>query len=349
MKLRKFTVGIVALLALSFIVVWLLRKPKPSAIKEIAPTRAESPKVAQSEKAPPGNSLPPMNPQRVVNPPSRGATEAEKWAWWNEMSAKDRLFDYKMPISFFGRVEDDHGQPVPGATVKFSWVNLSPEGTSQRNTTTDGAGFFSLTGAVGKALTVQLQKEGYRTYVTKNRFSFEYAMFADESYHEPDPRKPVVFVLRKNHDAEPLIVQKNQEAELAPGQSKSFSIGSAGAVVVVERLPNTIEGPRGWTARVSVPSGGLMFAMDEFPFEAPEGGYMPSIELSNKIPKSPVWSDDNGAAFFVKTSQGYGRITVRNTPGMAWVYVSSYFNPKPGSRNLEFDPAKLAPAPTTKP
>jgi hypothetical protein len=63
------------------------------------------------------------------------------------------------------------------------------------------------------------------------------------------------------------------------------------------------------------------------------------MDVTGKTPKPPVWQGDDGSAFFVKTPQGYGRITVRNTVGKAWVYVTSYFNPS-GSRNLEFDPTK---------
>jgi hypothetical protein len=84
----------------------------------------------------------------------------------------------------------------------------------------------------------------------------------------------------------------------------------------------------------------VVLTTDEFPFEAPESGYAPSLEITAQTPKPPLWPGDNGAALFVKTATGYGRITVRNTPGMAWVYVSSYFNPKSGSRNLEYDPSK---------
>lgn len=193
----------------------------------------------------------------------------------------------------------------------------------------------------GKGLTVQVSKAGYKHYLAKNRFSFEYAMFADPKYLVPERTHPVVFVLRKDREAEPLVVHENQEAELQPGQSKSFALGPSGASVTVERLPDTGQDPRSWSARVSVSGGGVALTTDEFPFEAPESGYVPSLEITNQTQKPPVWSGDNGAALFVKTATGYGRIVVRNTPGMAWIYMSSYFNPKPGSRNLEYDAAKV--------
>ncbi len=273
-----------------------------------------------------------MNSEKA---PQRKSSDIEKWAWWREMSEKDRFFEYKMPISFYGRVVDDKGSPVSGAKMQCTWTDLSSNGTSKRDLESNANGFFSLEGATGKGLLIAVRKEGYKPYFSKNQFSFEYAMFADPNYHIPDKAHPVIFVLRKNRETEALIAHLNQEAELAPGQKKAFSIGPGDAAVLVERLPNIGNGPGGWAARVSVPGGGLVISTEEFPFEAPESGYSPVVEVTDKTPKPPTWSGDNGAAFFVKTPKGYGRITVRNTPGMSWVYVSSYLNPKPGSRNLE--------------
>lgn len=256
------------------------------------------------------------------------------------MSDKDRFFEYKMPITFYGQVVDETGAPIAGATVRFAWTDLSNEGTSKRESQSDGGGVFSLEGVLGKGLTVYVRKVGYKHYFAKNRFSFEYAMFADPKYHVPDPAHPVMFVLRKDREAEPLVVRENQEAELQPGESKSFALGPDGAAVTVERLPDTDQDSRSWSARVSVLAGGVMLTTDEFPFEAPETGYVPSLEITNQTQKPPVWSGDNGAVLFVKTATGYGRIVIRNTPGMAWVYLSSYFNPKLDSRNLEPNTAK---------
>lgn len=339
MKRRNLVLWSVVILAVLLIGFWRLRsreKPLPVA----PPVAQKSMNTDAVASQTPPKPLPPVNPEKMVLTPPRGASEAEQWTWWRAMSEKDRFFEYKMPISFFGRVVDDAGAPIAGAKIKFTWTDLSTEGTSKRETESDSVGFFSLDGAVGKGLVVQVGKAGYKHFITKNRFSFEYAMFADPKYHVPDRANPVVFVLRKNREAEPLIVRENQEAELEPGQSKVFSIGPSGATLTVERQVSPNEDPRSWVARVSSSGGELALATAEFPFEAPENGYQSSVVINAQTPKPAVWQGDNGTAFFVRTPQGYGRVTVRNTPGMAWVYVSSYFNPKPGSRNLEFDPAK---------
>ncbi|MBK8478800.1 MAG: carboxypeptidase regulatory-like domain-containing protein [Opitutaceae bacterium] len=339
MKRRNLVLSAVVVLAVLLIGFWWVRaRENPLPVVQPVAQKPVNTDAVDSQTLP--KPLPPVNPEKMVQPPPRGASEAEQWAWWRAMSEKDRFFEYKMPISFYGRVVDEAGVPIAGAKIKFTWTDLSVAGTGKQETESDDAGLFSLGGAIGKGLVVQVGKAGYKHFITKNRFSFEYAMFADPKYHVPDRVNPVVFVLRRNREAEPLIVRENQEAELAPGQSKAFSIGPSGTTITVARQLSPNVDQRAWVGRVSVEGGGLALATDEFPFEAPENGYESSIVVDSQTPKPVIWQGDNGTAFFVRTPQGYGRVTVRNTPGMAWVYVSSYFNPKPGSRNLEFDPAK---------
>lgn len=331
---RKNTLRVLIVILALLSVFWLLRT-KNTLLEN--PVKLAAQKTALSQ---PESPIATADWRQVLQQPPHGAREAEKWEWWREMGRRDPTFQFKMPISFFGKVIDDGGNPVSGATVNLSWTSATREGTSAKILISDAEGMFSLLGERGGGLLVQVTKQGYTQSLTRNRFSFEYANFSDAKYHEPDRKKPVVFVLRKNREADPLIVRENQEAQIAPGQSKSFPIGP-NATILVERLPNVTDDPHGWAARVSVKSGGLALATGEFPFEAPEDGYTDSVEITNKTPKPEIWMGDNGTAFFVKTQQSFARVTVSNTPGMSWVYVSSFFNPKPGSRNLEFDPAKV--------
>ena len=312
---------------------WMLPKTKPP----VAPAVAV-PAPAVMMPSGPAKAL--TAPNGIV-PPPRTTDKEELHHWWLEMSKLDKNFEWKMPINFYGKVVDEEGVPVEGADISFQWTNYSTTGSAEYRTQSDAQGLFQLSGVTGKRLGVSVRKKGYQHYYVGNRFSFEYAAYFEPEWYVPDASHPVIFKMHKNREADPLVVRENQEAELTPGQKKSFPIGPSGTAIVIERLPNVTQGPRGWVARVSVPGGGLAVATEEFPFEAPESGYTSSLEISAQTPKPPVWQGDNGAAFFVKTPQGYGRITVRNTLGTAWVYVTSYFNPKPSSRNLEFDPDKV--------
>lgn len=80
---------------------------------------------------------------------------------------------------------------------------------------------------------------------------------------------------------------------------------------------------------------------------APTDGYHPQIEV--KMPADdPKWSSRLSKQYFAKLpGDRYARFSIRFYGGSKddgadrnFVVLESYVNPKPGSRNLEFDPAK---------
>lgn len=336
MKHRKLPwIALAVVLLLVLLLIWPAKKPAVTADATPAPSAAKAAVVITPSEA------------SVPQPPPPGASNAEKGEWEKKAIKIDKYYEYKMPISFYGLVIDDSGVPISDADVELSWSDV--DGGKSSVLKSDAQGLFSLVGAKGKRLSVIIEKKGYDRYLErgKNQYGFEYASYSDEKYHIPNAAKPVVFILRKKREAEPLIARNNLEAELESGQKHTFTIGPRGAVLIVERLPDQGDNRlRAWSARVSVPGGGLALSTEEFPVEAPETGYVESIEVTDKTPKPVVWQGDNGAALFMKTPQGYGRLIIYNTPGMSWVYVRSYFNPNPKSRNLELNPAKvIKPAP----
>jgi hypothetical protein len=273
--------------------------------------------------------------------PSHAAPANERVAWWREMTKKDPYFEFKTPLLFYGKVVDDQGFPVKGANIKFSWMDLSSEGTGKKYVMSDVTGLFSLSGVVGKDIGVHISKEGYRCYISSNRFDFETSILSGQNYYNPIPENPVVFVLRKNREAEPIIEYSEKRAEVPQGQSKQFTIGPNGTTLLFERMTNNAPVRGGWVARVSVPGGGLALTTEEFPYEAPEDGYVDSMEITNATPKPPNWPSFYGAMMYFKTSQGYGRVMVSYISNMDRMFVTSWFNPKAGSRNLEVDPSKV--------
>ncbi len=271
--------------------------------------------------------------------PPPDASDTEKWKWWHEMERNDPAFSFKIPMEFYGKVVDEGSNPVADAAIEFSWTTANAEGSLAKSTVSNGGGLFQLVGERGGTLVVNVRKEGYERSLTRNKFSFEYARFSDSTYHVPDASRPVIFILHKKRTAEPLVVRENQEREVAAGGTGTFPIAK-GVELVVKRPPSA--GTRDdWNAQISIEEGELALALEEFPILAPETGYRPSWEINKDTPKPPVWHGDNGTAFYFKTAKGFGRIVVRNTPGMNWVYVSSYFNPNPGSRILEYDPGRI--------
>jgi hypothetical protein len=277
-----------------------------------------------------------LTPGSAVEPPPRTSDPEEMRGWWQRMTQRDKRFEWKMPIEFYGRVLDDQGRPVSEATVSTGWTDLSKEGSSERALLTDAAGLFSLTGVTGKRLVVRVKKDGYKPY-HGNRSSYEYAAYFEREWHVPDRNNPVIFRLRKNRKTEPLI-KREVKLPVAIGVPSKFEMDPKNpdaAKVVFELLTNADMRDKQWSARISVPGGGLQATLEEFPFEAPESGYETSVFCDYNAPKPvTVQNGYQGGIFFVQNPEGYGRVEILMFSGYQVAWVTSFWNPS-GSRNLE--------------
>ena len=70
-----------------------------------------------------------LGPQSIrlfksTNYPPQTAEEKAQWEWWDAMDKADPDFQWKMPIEFYGKVVDQFGEPVVGATVDFVWTTV---------------------------------------------------------------------------------------------------------------------------------------------------------------------------------------------------------------------------------
>src|SRR6266404_3714259 len=95
---------------------------------------------------------------------SREQVEAEV----RRRDAEDSTWEWKIPISFYGKAIDERGQPMPGADVHFQWTTLSGKGTSEADTKSDDKGLFSLNNVQGKRLLVRVTKPGYYSSDVRN-------------------------------------------------------------------------------------------------------------------------------------------------------------------------------------
>jgi len=332
---RAISASLVALI-LILSLLWLL----PSGEDEQR-NQASLPSVAvqtngTTRRTPKSPPLVNTNARLQVQPASE-----DRGVWQRKMDNEDPYWDFKLPISFYGKVMDDQGQPIAGASVEFVWTDLSSEGTGKKTTESDSNGLFSLTGATGKGLSVYVSKAGYQRYRSKsiNKASFDYSPLASPgTYHKPDPMSPVLFVMHKNRPKEALL-QINRRFPSSTNQPTVFYLdGNDTSAVRIDLLENRSEtnGQEGaWMLRVSVPSGGIQISTNEFPFEAPETGYEPSILLDRKTAKPETWAYPyQGGEFFVRTSSGYGRMRLQMLEGSPHLSINSFYNPN-NSRNLE--------------
>ena len=75
--------------------------------------------------APLGSSVPdamPKGPYQGLNDP--------RWPIYWKKREQDRAFEWKTPIEFYGKVLDQDGNPVAGATAGIVWTDLSSKGSS---------------------------------------------------------------------------------------------------------------------------------------------------------------------------------------------------------------------------
>jgi DDE superfamily endonuclease len=123
----------------------MLGQPKPSTPKQpSAKVRAATPAPATSTQAtairrtdaksiPAGIHQQPGGPYQLVDP---------RWAKRRRLLKEDPQYEWKTPIEFYGKVLDEHGNPVVGATADISWTDMSLNGSSNTQVTSDGAGLF---------------------------------------------------------------------------------------------------------------------------------------------------------------------------------------------------------------
>jgi len=343
-----FSLGAVILL---LAVIWWWNRPglTPHAPLAATPTPASSPSPDQ-----------PTNTPLTYVVPSNGAYQGmsdPRWEWWREMRERDSKFEWKMPVNFYGKVIDQDSQPVQGAKVRFQWTDMSAAGTTEKFTGTDAQGSFSLTNEKGKRLGVYVSKDGYHA-LNQGRASFEYAAFFDPNYIEPDPDAPVIFQLLKKIDAEPLIVgdalkkisyDRTYYYDLQRGTLSQQPPNGAGLKFTLMRSQAAQGQPFDWTWTVEGVNAAVQATADEFTQIAPNDGYMPSWKIEQKSDAENFQRQAQVRLYLRTGDNRYGRVDLElSHPNAREVgpnlSAKSYFNPS-GSRNLEFDPAKVVQSP----
>lgn len=258
---------------------------------------------------------------------------------------KDPGYEGKVALSFYGKVVDESGNPVEGASARLMWNTIAvPGGTAFKRVITDDAGLFSLLGRCGKCLGVRVEKEGY--YIAeggRGELNFEYAEPSSRDWYVPDANHPSVFHLRKKGAGANLFHKTLTFGLSNSHQSERINLIQGflkpdGVLTITLDISKFLPGnqPYPWTGSLSMSEGGLVETQEQFPFLAPSTGYKPSdrIEMTN-LDRS-VWQDGVKRTyyFYLPSSNTYGRISVELSDGFP-VLISYCYNPEPGSRVLE--------------
>ena len=351
MKRNHLVVLAVALACLIAGLLFLLlrgeRKEKPGGM-EAATSISASP--AFNTPGLPATASPAATSQRsvaAISPRAKSKKEARAEA----VKIVQGIFN--APIAFYGKVVDQFGHPVAGASVQYDVVDKFWAQGSKYQGTSDATGAFSITNIGRAGMVVGVMKDGYDAINGKSSQSFGYGMGPDEYRQKPPTQdNPAVFVLRKKAKAEPLIVVSSRQYDVnRNGTATAINLETAGTgaggsdILQVSLLTHDeakdARGHYDWTFGISVPGGGLVERKDETQFAAPEEGYVPQDQVQVNInDPSQRWSSALDRQYFVKLADGrYARVSVTAYVGRrTFVVLESYLNPNSASRNLEYDP-----------
>jgi hypothetical protein len=336
---RRKVIAFLAVVLLALGLWWLLRSSQPEPAGQVL--------------AEPSASASPPADAPVDSPPKSEAELRQK-----AVAMIEGVFN--TPIEFYGRVVDQSGDPVPDAHVGIGVNDRFNASGSNYSTTSDKDGYFSFKGARGASMGVNVRKEGYYQIHKVSNQSFAYGMGPDGAHQAPPAKEtPAIFVLHKMGKTEPLVYGgKRRYKPSKDGQPLDVNLETGKVVpsgqgdIRFERWAKDKEknqrGHFDWRFRITVPGGGLVERKGQFDFEAPEGGYKESVEINMPASLGDQWSYTVNRSYFVRLRDGrYARFDAMVQAGhdSSALVVDAFLNPKPGSRNLEYDPKQTAGAP----
>jgi len=274
---------------------------------------------------------------------------------------RQNVRDQNGTVSFYGKVIDQHGEPVVGADV-FGYSDYYVESFDEQlefgggkrgrrniEVKTDKDGLFVVESYQATDLNfTDIKKIGYHAkeklptgLIFGNSFSRRYSS---------DRSSPVIFPMWEKGDTEPLMKSRWRKSIIPDGRVYTLDI-ETGQVVEggdlqvsisadYDAVPDTNRYP--WKLKVSSPGGVVIESNDAFLYQAPDSDY--SESLSWKIEEGKEWSRDLKRSLYVRLKSGvYAGVTIDAKAyhtNEARIVVNSFINPS-GSRNLEYDPSKL--------
>jgi hypothetical protein len=353
MKIRGSILGLIVIAAVLIALVLWYGKKQPVEVPPIASVETNAVPPAATAKSPATTSTPvhtntPIAPvaSNVPTPP----TESK------EQQMREGLAEFNdADIEFYGRLEDQFGNAVGNAQIKFEvpFNNGHAVGVQRGTTVADGNGFFTISGYKGKSLSVVPVKAGYALASLNGGGIYSYLWSESQRVH-PDRNNPTVIKMWKLQGAEPLA-DISKEYKLPFTSAPIFFDLVAGKIVptggdlkiTVNRPSGEISehNPQQWSIDVEVASGGFIETSEQewrIAYFAPEDGYQPSGTFANNNGIGSV-----SEIFFVKSRDGqvYSKLglsfDINETPdSLMHVRFRGVANTN-ASRNWEGDPNTL--------
>ena len=300
-----------------------------------------------------------VDPHRPAQPAPTGPghLQAEHFGWksarpssqeeedaWQKRNRRDPSFQWLTPIEFYGKVVDQHGDPVPGCTAQVLWNRIG--GTGKMDVKSDNKGLLSITGLQGKVLEIELfAPQGYAN-TTSGMHSYEYAEYFSAFYHIPDPNKPVEFKIWKYVHPEPMYRSSYTGSDHPFKRDGSIQwydlemgISSQGDFGLSAVQSASSDGSKKeYVFKVVAGEGcGIIETTDNPRFTPPDSGYVHEIAHTCGFRNGQQYGDQI-FVFYLKTKGGiYAAVKADLQVCVAGVEpkVQIFHNPS-GSRNLEY-------------
>lgn len=343
MKTRSIIFSVIALLAL-VVANWFYRKAATE-------KQQQTPNIVQESHsktvAVPRN----LEEQRSANKNPSSDDVLDKYK--QGLIAKDEAMlelekrRFNQPQSFFGKLVDQDGNPVDGATITGTIETLNALRTEVNaqtfETQSDPSGLFEFTGKTGAPIKINARKEGYLIGGHGNYYqgppgekttTYNRAILTMWKLRGLEPLKNYGLDAKIPSDGTPVRFDIVTGKESAEGDLR----------VTLVRFPLAVKRGRDlfdWTARIEMVNGGLVEENDPYPFWAPKIGYLPSYEFSVRSNNVP-WESSLTKDFYIKTATGqYGRMQANIFSALTPARIQFNFTINPsGSQNLEMPVVK---------
>lgn len=305
----------------------------------LSESKTSSGSVYPLRKADPLGSLPPDERNRILEGEVKRRTEMQQHA--------------DQPIVFYGRIIDQHGEPVPGVVVKAGIGAFGPvfrygfPVLKNVEVMSDRDGRFAITGEKGISLSVnELMKTGYAFQHLAGIDYQEYpGQFSDSS-------KPYIVTAYKIDEPPPkLVIARIPFGFEADGRwyyldlvNKVGHSGELGGDLQVrfQRADDaTRTGPYDWDLTLEVNNGGGVIETADEPlhYVAPQKGYKSEWHIAYKKSDSG-WKRATHRNFYLQSRHGsvYARCELDiypfyNDEGKAVIEIAYWLNQNT-SRNL---------------
>lgn len=324
MNLKLKSVYFVLVIMVAVAIGWWLSRPGGGSRTSSSPVATES--LSQPSAPIPSNQEPQLATkiQPFAKTPYLGLKDP-RWIERKRLREIDPSYQWRTPIEFFGKVIDEQGRPVEGATIELSWSGTveknGGDGVGKRTMLSDTNGWFHIHGIAGKGMTVYVKKAGYYTQGYPQG-SYEYAGFWEPNFIEPDRNNPVVFHLVKRPVAEPTYRVRQRSLPKPPTWETRIDLLAEPAetntggdlLFQISRSPNVgYEKPFDWQLKIEGQSGAeIVITEEEFMLHAPGQGYQNVIVKDYKDTKG---GGSETVKFYVrnKTRSFYAAVTLEIT------------------------------------